>query len=103
MIFKYTISKIYTNSLLTLFLLIFTVNLQAQTTQKSQVVNDLNISVSSAKKINLTTFELLLSNHQRLTLDFYGDNIFRIFQDNNGGIIRYPEAKPSAQILVNNP
>lgn len=38
-----------------------------------------------------------------MTLDFYGDNIFRIFQDNAGGIIRNPEAKPEAQILVDNP
>lgn len=38
-----------------------------------------------------------------MTLDFYGDNIFRVFQDNAGGIIRNPEAKPEAQILVDNP
>ena len=38
-----------------------------------------------------------------MTFDFYGENIFRIFQDNNGGIIRDPEAKPEAQILVDNP
>ena len=38
-----------------------------------------------------------------MTFDFYGENIFRVFQDNAGGIIRDPEAKPEAQILVNNP
>ena len=38
-----------------------------------------------------------------MTFDFYGENIFRVFQDNDGGIIRDPEAKPEAQILVNNP
>ena len=38
-----------------------------------------------------------------MTLDFYGDNIFRVFQDNAGGIIRNPEAEPEAQILVNQP
>ena len=38
-----------------------------------------------------------------MTLDFYGDNIFRMFQDNNGGILRDPEAKPEAKILVSQP
>ena len=38
-----------------------------------------------------------------MSIDFYGDNIFRIFQDNSGGIIRDPEAKPEARILVDQP
>lgn len=38
-----------------------------------------------------------------MTFDFYGDNIFRMFQDTNGGILRDPEAKPEARILVDNP
>lgn len=59
--------------------------------------------IVQAKQINPTTVELLFSDNQRMTFDFYGENIFRIFQDNNGGIIRDPEAKPEAQILVNNP
>ena len=36
-------------------------------------------------------------------LDFYGQNIFRVFQDPNGGIVREPQAKPEAQILVAQP
>lgn len=60
-------------------------------------------SVAGIVKLNPTTVEILFSNRQRMTLDFYGDNIFRIFQDNNGGILRDPEAKPEAQILVNQP
>ena len=59
--------------------------------------------VSGAKIINPTTVEILYADDQRLTIDFYGENIFRLFQDNNGGVIRDPEAKPEAQILVNNP
>lgn len=59
--------------------------------------------IVSAKQINPTTVEVLFSDNQRLTLDFYGDNIFRAFQDNTGGIMRDPEAKPEAQILVSNP
>jgi hypothetical protein len=46
---------------------------------------------------------VLLSDNQRMTIDFYGENIFRIFQDNSGGIIRDPEAKPEAKILVDAP
>ncbi len=62
-----------------------------------------SVSVVSISKINPTTVELLLSNKQRIALDFYGNNIFRIFQDNHGGILRDPQAKPEAQILVDNP
>lgn len=59
--------------------------------------------VTGAQKINPTTIEVLLSNNQRMVFDFYGENIFRLFQDNSGGIIRDPEAKPEAKILVENP
>lgn len=62
--------------------------------------------VESVVQINPTTVELRLSDNRRVTLDFYGDNIFRMFQDNNGGIVRDPEPMagyPEAQILVDNP
>lgn len=45
---------------------------------------------------------MIYQNKNRLTIDFYGDNIFRLFQDNQGGILRDPEAKPEAKVLVNN-
>jgi len=88
---------------LTIFLFILSpfqlVAQQTNTRQEKQA----DVKVISAQKINPTSVEVLLSNNQRFTLDFYGENIFRMFQDNNGGIIRDPEAKPSAQILVDNP
>ena len=59
--------------------------------------------ITGVNKINPTTIEILLSDNNRMTLDFYGDNIFRLFQDNSGRIIRDPEAKPEAQILIDNP
>lgn len=62
-----------------------------------------NQKIISAQQINPTTVEVILSDNQRMTFDFYGDNIFRLFQDNSGGILRDPEAKPEAQILVDNP
>jgi alpha-glucosidase (family GH31 glycosyl hydrolase) len=64
---------------------------------------DKNPKITTAKVINPTSVEVLYDNNQRLTVDFYGENIFRMFQDNNGGVIRDPESKPEAQILVNNP
>lgn len=60
------------------------------------------MSEVSAAKINPTTVEVAFGD-ERMTLDFYGDNIFRMFQDNTGGVIRDPEARPEARILVENP
>ena len=71
--------------------------------QKTNQVAEKVTKVLSAKKINTTTVEVLLSDNQRLTLDFYGDHIFRLFEDPTGGFIRDPEAKPEAKILVENP
>ncbi len=62
-----------------------------------------DVKAISAKKINETTVEVLLSSNQKMIIDFYGENIFRLFQDNAGGVMRDPAAKPAAQILVNNP
>lgn len=60
-------------------------------------------TIQGIRKINPHTVEVLFSNNKIMTFDFYGENIFRLFQDNTGGIIRDPEAKPEAQILVVNP
>ncbi|MBQ5895316.1 MAG: hypothetical protein IIW75_01960, partial [Bacteroidaceae bacterium] len=64
------------------------------------------IGVVAVEKINPTTVELRLNDGHRVTIDFYGDNIFRMFRDINGGIVRDPqpmEGYPDAQILVDNP
>ena len=61
------------------------------------------IPIQRVKTINPTTIEIWYTNNQHFTLDFYGENIFRVFQDNAGGIIRAPKATPEAQILVDNP
>lgn len=47
--------------------------------------------------------EVYYDNGTMFTLDFYGKNIFRLFQDNTGGIIRPPKAEPEAEILVKTP
>lgn len=60
-------------------------------------------SIKTAIKVNSTTVDIILNNNERMTLDFYADHIFRLFQDNSGNIIRDPQAKPDAKILVNQP
>lgn len=60
-------------------------------------------TVEGVRKINPSAVEVLLDKNRRMTFDFYGDNIFRLFRDDAGGIIRDPKAKPEARILVDNP
>ena len=74
----------------------WTVEQMAEATQPGASITDI-------VQINPTTVEILFSNQQRMTLDFYGENIFRLFQDNAGGILRDPQAEPEAQILVDQP
>ena len=60
-------------------------------------------AVLQVRQINPTTVEVIYADGTHLSIDFYGENIFRLFQDNAGGIIRDPQAVPPAQILVDNP
>lgn len=81
-------------------------NLEAQEVQNSSTessTNTVEYSITGAEKINPTTIEVSFSNDQKLLIDFYGDHIFRLFQDNSGEGMRAPEATPEAQILVDNP
>lgn len=71
-------------------------------TNKQQVQID-STGVQSVQKLNSTTVQIKFSNNDIMLLDFYADNIFRLFQDNNYGVIRDPQASPAAQILVDNP
>lgn len=59
--------------------------------------------IIGAVQINPTAVELILSDGHRMTVDFYNDNIFRLFRDDEGGIVRDPVAQPPAEILVRNP
>ena len=73
------------------------------TTAVGQKKDSLSHRIESAEKINPTTVELLFSDEQRITIDFYGENIFRVFEDTSGNMIRKPESMPPANILVDNP
>ena len=59
--------------------------------------------ITKAKSIGKTQVELQFSNSQKMLLDFYGDNIFRLFQDNSGESMRDPKAEPPAKILLDSP
>ena len=61
-----------------------------------------NNPIKDATKINPTTVEINYADGKQLTIDFYGENIFRLFRDDNGGIVRDPQASPAAKILVDN-
>ncbi len=61
------------------------------------------IKLVAARKTNPTTIEIEFSNHQKMLIDFYGNNIFRMFQDNSGEGLRAPLAEPAAEILVKTP
>lgn len=58
--------------------------------------------IKNVAKINPTTVEITYADGKQLTVDFYGDNIFRLFRDDNGGVVRDPQATPPAKILVEN-
>lgn len=59
---------------------------------------------TTANVLNPTTVEVVFdSEDSPLIIDFYGPNIFRMFQDPQGGILRNPEANPPARILVDSP
>lgn len=62
-----------------------------------------DVAVLSAKLLNPTTVELSLKDGQKMYVDFYGENILRLFQDPEGGPVRSPQATPPADILVANP
>lgn len=53
--------------------------------------------------LNPTTAEVCYADRPVLTIDFYGPNMFRLFHDPSGGIVRDPVATPPSRILVDNP
>jgi hypothetical protein len=65
--------------------------------------DSISTRISFAEKINATAIQLVFADKHRMTIDFYGENIFRVFEDTSGGIIRKPASNPPAEMLVNNP
>lgn len=60
-------------------------------------------TLQSAEQINPTTCQLVYSGGLRYYIDFYDENIFRVFRDDKGGIVRNPAATPPARILADSP
>jgi len=56
--------------------------------------------VISAKKTEPSVVRVLLKDNRERIFDFYSDRIFRLFQDNSGGSMKDPEARPEAKILA---
>ena len=83
-------SKIQKILLLSSFLFFFIGKIQAQ-------------KIENVSKKGETSVEVLLSDNKKILIDFYGENIFRLFLDPTGGEVRNPEAIPPAQILVDQP
>ncbi|MEO6844818.1 MAG: TIM-barrel domain-containing protein, partial [Ginsengibacter sp.] len=94
---NYALSKV---SLIVIMLSCFFTQAFAQSGQKK---DSLSNKIEGAEQINPTTVQLIFTDKHRLTIDFYGENIFRVFEDISGGIIRKPESTPPANILVENP
>ncbi|MGJ7029793.1 TIM-barrel domain-containing protein [Niabella hirudinis] len=78
---------------------IFTIAAQAPSSKPAADT----LQITGAEKVNSTTVKLRFSNHRELLLDFYGENIFRMFTDPAGGTLRVPEATPPASILTDHP
>jgi len=59
-----------------------------------------NDGVKEVRRLNKQAVEVVYNDGKVMTIDFYGPNVFRLFRDDNGGIVRNPEAVPPAEILV---
>lgn len=91
---KYLVSKFFL-----LLILIIPNSSKVLAQEKAPISN----KITAIEKINPSTVQLLFTDGHRLTIDFYGENIFRVFEDTSEGIVRNPEAIPPANILVENP
>lgn len=71
---------------------IFTLSAQSNVVNVS-ATNHSSVQIVDAKKIDSTTVEILFSNEKKMLLDFYGNNIFRMFQDTDGEGFKEPQGK----------
>ena len=56
--------------------------------------------VKEVQQLNKQAVEVVYNDGKTMTIDFYGPKIFRLFRDDQGGMMRNPEAMPPADILV---
>ncbi|MFP4547093.1 MAG: TIM-barrel domain-containing protein [Fidelibacterota bacterium] len=74
-----------------------------QTETKPESTKQEQNKLVTARKITPTTIKIECSDHREMWIDFYGNTIFRLFQDDSGKGLRDPQADPPAEILVKNP
>lgn len=70
---------------------------------RSEAQADTQGIITGIRQLNPSTFEVLRADGLRMVVECYGETVFRLFLDPQGGILRDPEADPEAQILVDNP
>ena len=68
-----------------------------------QVVSAKSVATDGNLSVHFGGVTLKFDDGSIRRVDFYADNIFRVFQDSRGGDFRDPEAYPKARILVENP
>ncbi|MCF0236796.1 MAG: alpha-xylosidase, partial [Bacteroidaceae bacterium] len=59
--------------------------------------------LNAPKQLNDHSYQFVTPEKQAVTIDFYGPNIFRVFQDSIGRAPHNPVATPPAEILVEQP
>jgi len=97
LIFKRSVFYVFLFFVMTATLVADQVDIKPESTYQRQII------LVAARKTNSTTIEIKFSNNQKMLIDFYGNNIFRMFQDNSGKGLQKPQADPPAEILVKNP
>jgi len=80
------------------YIIIFTVATHSVSSAQQTISN-----IQSVKKTDGHTAEVTFNDNRYFYLDFYGENIFRIFCSLNGDQPHDPVAKPPAKILVDQP
>lgn len=68
--------------------------------QQSATQANETFAVKNVAQINPHTIEINYTDGRQMTIDFYGDNILRMFRDDKGGVVRDPVATPPAKILT---
>ncbi|WP_335964864.1 TIM-barrel domain-containing protein [Galbibacter sp. PAP.153] len=97
------ISNSYFIFLFTFLFIFLTTTVKAQEPSVKGAVSGRSDSIVHASQVDSTTVEVFFSAGQKMIFDFYGDHIFRLFQDNSNKGMRPPSAEPQADILVDHP
>lgn len=83
----------------TFLLLFYTTSLLNATARRDNTLN----SIVSASTPRSHQVHLLLEDNRRMVIDFYAENIFRLFSNGTDTTLFTPQATPPAEILVSNP